>query len=218
MQVIAEPGEKRNFHPWPGQEVSVGRQRIQRTEEAQTVNEIADEGIDRDHAFSFEFAQRHMNRPLVWTGGAKAVIRQVDTLADAHAGVAEQEEDISAQIVAAHELLLEELILLCAKRTGQTLRCTRDILAPYEVSEFSELVCPGQLIANGAQSDQPCDAGCRRQGRSLCTQARHPSEDVRVASQQLETRNLRVFGAEIDKEVARHNVVLPLAARRKCSA
>ena len=44
---MAEPGEKRYSRPWPGQEPSVGRQRIQRTEEAQTVNEITDEGIEQ---------------------------------------------------------------------------------------------------------------------------------------------------------------------------
>ena len=92
----------------PGQARSrpSGRQRIQRAEEAQAVDEITDEGIDGDHAFGFEFAEGYMNGPLVWTYGAQAVIGQVDAFADTHAGVAEQQEDISAQIVAAEELLL----------------------------------------------------------------------------------------------------------------
>ena len=65
------------------------------------MDEITDEGIDGDHAFGFELAEGNMDSPLIRTGGAQAVIGQVDAFADAHAGVAEQQEDISAQIVAA---------------------------------------------------------------------------------------------------------------------
>jgi hypothetical protein len=95
------------------------------------MNEITNEDIDGDHTFGFEFAQGHVNCPLIWPGGAKAVISEVDPLADAHSGVAEQEEDIAAKIVAAHELLLEDLILLCGKGTRQALRSAWNILAPY---------------------------------------------------------------------------------------
>jgi hypothetical protein len=38
-----------------------GGQRVQRAEEAQALDEITDEGIDRDHAFGFEFAEGYMN-------------------------------------------------------------------------------------------------------------------------------------------------------------
>ena len=73
--------------PGTRQEPSIGRQRIQRAEEAQSMNEIADEGIDGDHAFGLEFAERDMNRPLVRSCGAQAVIGEIDALADTHAGV-----------------------------------------------------------------------------------------------------------------------------------
>jgi len=42
-------------------------------EEAQAVNEIADEGIAGDHAFGFELAERYMDGPLIRTDGAKAI-------------------------------------------------------------------------------------------------------------------------------------------------
>jgi hypothetical protein len=158
MEVIAEPREQRYSGCWPGQELSVVRQRIQGAKESQAMNEITDEGIHGDHTLGFEFAQGHVNRPLVWTGGAQAVVGEVNTLADSHTGVSEHEEDISAQIVAAQEFLLEELILFSGKRTRQTLRCARNILAPDEVSEVSKLVCPGQLVEDGTQSGEACDA------------------------------------------------------------
>jgi hypothetical protein len=37
-----------------------------------------------------------MNRPLIWTGGVKAVGGQIGTLADAHTGVADQQKDVCA--------------------------------------------------------------------------------------------------------------------------
>src|SRR5208337_2750136 len=63
MQVFAQTREKRYSRSMPCQEPSVIRQRIQRAEEAQSMNEITDECINRNHAFRFELAQRHMDRP-----------------------------------------------------------------------------------------------------------------------------------------------------------
>src|ERR1019366_9221263 len=97
MEIIAEPSKETYFGSRPCQQPSIGRQRVQRTEEAQAVNEFTNEGIDGDHAFCFELAERDMNGPLIRTGGSQAVIRQVTPFADAHAGVTEQEEDVSAQ-------------------------------------------------------------------------------------------------------------------------
>lgn len=177
------------------------------------MNEIADEGINRNHPFRFEFAQGYVDRPLVRAYGVQAVIGEVNTLADAHAGVAEQEEDISGKIVAAHKLLLEDLILFRSKGTGQTVGRARDILTPYQVSKFGKLVCPGQLVEDGTQSDKSSDAGCRSQGRSLCAHARHPSEDVRIATQLLEAGNVGVLSTEIDDEAAQGDVVVALGGR-----
>jgi hypothetical protein len=42
------------------------------------MNEITDEGINRNHAFHFEFAQRYVNRPLARAYGMQAVIRDVN--------------------------------------------------------------------------------------------------------------------------------------------
>jgi hypothetical protein len=177
------------------------------------MDEIADEGINRNHAFRFELAQRYVDRPLVRAYRVQAVIGEVDTLADSHTCVPEQQEGISGKIVAAHQLLLQEMILLCGERTWQALRCTRNIFAAYQVSKFSKLVCPGQLIQDGAQSDEASDAGCRSQRRSLCAHARHPSKGVRIAAQLLEAGNPGAFGAEIDKEAAYRDVVVAFGGR-----
>ena len=159
-----------------------------------------------------------MNGPLVWPGGAQTVIGEIDAFADAHAGVAEQQEDISAEIVAAHELLLQELILFRGERSWQSVGRARNILAPQQVGQFSEMAGACQFMEDGAQSEEAADAGCRGQRRILGAQVRHPSEDVRLTAQLLETSNLRVFGSEIDEEIAHHHVVTTRAGGSECGA
>jgi len=182
------------------------------------VDEITDEGIDGQHAFGLELAQGNMERPLVGAGGAEAVIGQVDTFADTQAGIAEQQEDISAQIVAAAELLLQELILLGGERPWQSVGGARNILTQQQVRECRQMVGPRQFMEDGAQREQSADAGCGGQGRSVRPHGGHPSEDMGIAAQLGEMGNLWVFGAEIDEEVAHHEVVLGCAARRECRA
>src|SRR5271170_2709611 len=123
-----------------------------------------------------------MDSPLVWPGAVQAAIRQVDAFADAYAGVAKQQEDISAQVVAADQLLLEELILVCGKRPGQTLGCARDIFAAQQMSEFNNPVGPRQFAEDGAQGDEAADASRGGQRRSLRPRARPPPEEVRIAA------------------------------------
>jgi len=87
MQVIAELMKQGFFSGWTGQEPSIGRQRIEGAKESQALDEFTHSRIDGDHTFGFKLAERHMNRPLVGPDGAKAIAGQIDTLADAHAGV-----------------------------------------------------------------------------------------------------------------------------------
>ena len=109
--------------------------------------------------------------------------------------MANQQKGISAEIVAAHELLLKELILLCGERPGKSLRGAWDVLAPDQMCEFRLLSGPCQIAADGAQRNEPVDVGRGDQRRRLRMQARHPSEDVRIAAQLLETRDAGVIGS-----------------------
>src|ERR1700677_2543983 len=154
-----------------------------------------------------------MDCPLVQAYGVQAVIREVNTLADAHAGMAQQQEGTCGKVVAPYQLLLQKLILFCGERAGQTLWHARNILAPHQVSEFGKLVCPSQLVQNGAQSDEASDAGCGGQRWGLRAHARHPSKDVRIALQLFEAGNPGVFGTEIDKEIAHRDVVVAFGGR-----
>ena len=65
MQVITKLTNERIFAARTGQQPSIGRQRIQGTKESEALDEFTHKGIHGDHAFGFEFAERHMNRPLI---------------------------------------------------------------------------------------------------------------------------------------------------------
>jgi hypothetical protein len=63
VEIIAELTNERGFTCWTSQEPTVCWQRVEEAEEAQALDEFTDEGIDGDHAFGFEFAQRDMDGP-----------------------------------------------------------------------------------------------------------------------------------------------------------
>ena len=65
------------------------------------------------------------------------------------------------------------------------------------MSEFRQLVRPGQFVEDGAESEEAADAGGGRQGWSLRTQARRPSQDVRIAAQLLDAGDLGMLGGKI---------------------
>src|SRR5437870_12502080 len=135
------------------------------------MNEFTDKGVYGDHALGFELAERHVNRPLIGPGGAKAVVGQIGALTNAHAGVANQQKDIATEIVAAEEFLLQELVLLRCEWAWKSLRATRNILAADEMSEFRKLFAPRQFVQDGAQSDKPAHIRCGYQWRHLRAQA-----------------------------------------------
>src|SRR5437899_5298323 len=173
MQVIGELTNECLFAARTGQEPSIGRQGIKGTKELETSDEFTHKGIHGDHTFCFEFAERHVNGPLIRAGGAQAVEGQIGTFTDAHAGVANQQKGIATQIVAAEEFLLQEFILLCRKWAWKSLREARKVLASDQMGELR--FGPSQLVADAAQSDKPVDTGCGRERRCLRVQARHPA-------------------------------------------
>jgi len=209
MQVIAQLTNQCIFTFGACQQKPVGGQWIERAKESQALDEGGHRGIDGDHTFCLELAERDMNGPLIFCCGAQAIEGEIGALADAHASMANQQKGISAEIVAAHELLLKELILLFGERPWQSLRGAWDVFAPDQMREFRLLCGPCQIAADGAQGNEPVDVGRGDQGWRLRAQSRHPSEDVRIAAQLIETRDAGVIGSEIRKEAARRAAVMP---------
>ena len=70
------------------QQVTVGREGVERAEEAQAVDEFTDKRIHRDHSFGLQLAERHVNRPAVGADMMEAIIGKVGAFTDPHAGMA----------------------------------------------------------------------------------------------------------------------------------
>ena len=218
MQVITEATNERCFGAGTGQKPSIGGQRVKGTKEAEALDEFTHPGIHGEHAFGFELAQRHVNRPLMRGGGAQAVERQIGALADAPAGVANQQKGIAAQIIAAAELPLQKLILLSRERTWQSLREARNVLAADQMGEFGKRFGPSQLLEDGTERDEPVDIGGGRERRGLRAEAGHPAQEVGLTAQLVQAVHLGVFGAEIAQEVASSPTVVTSGFGTECSA
>jgi hypothetical protein len=74
-----------------------------------------------------------MDHPLIRTGGVETIEGKIGHFADAHARVAKQQEYVGAEIIAAQQFLLEELILLHGECAGQASRNAGNVLATEQL-------------------------------------------------------------------------------------
>jgi hypothetical protein len=110
---------------------------------------------------------------------AKPIPGKVDTFTDAHTSVAQQQEEVGRQIVAAEQLPMDGLILWRRQGTGKTLRRSRGILATDQMGQIGKLCGPGKFPQDAPQAHESRDVDRWRQR----TQVGEPAEDVRVATQ-----------------------------------
>src|SRR6516162_9482907 len=66
-----------------GQEPAVKREWVERTEEAQTMNDLTNKRINRDHALRLQLPERNVNRPPIRAGIMEAIIGKIGTFPDA---------------------------------------------------------------------------------------------------------------------------------------
>ena len=76
-------------------------------------------------------------------GGISSGATQIDTFTDAHAGVAEQQQGIAGEIVAALQLLLDSLVLFWSQRPREAAVHARNIVVTEQMSKRWELMGPG---------------------------------------------------------------------------
>jgi hypothetical protein len=89
--------------------------------------------IDRHQAFGMELTQRHMQGHLLFIDRLQAMDGESDAFANSDSGGAHEAESIGLQGVGETELLLQALILLQRKRSGQVAVAWGEILATNEV-------------------------------------------------------------------------------------
>ena len=83
------------------------------------MDQLADGIVDRHDTLGVQLAERYVERPLSGSELAQAVKGEIDTLADADASVADEQQRVAGDIVALQEFLLDEPILLGSQRTGK---------------------------------------------------------------------------------------------------
>src|SRR5258708_37226 len=128
------------------------------------MNDLTNKRVDRDHALGLQLAKRNVNGPPIRADIVKAIIGKIGTFPDAHSGVAQQQEDIGGQIVAAEQFLLDQLILLGRQGAWQPLRSTWNVLATDQMRQIGDLRAPGELVQDAAQKQQASDVDRRRYG------------------------------------------------------
>ena len=106
-----------------------------------------------------EFAERYMDDPSVGTERVQAIDRPIDTFADAHAGVTEQKESITCEIVAAVRFLPDALILLGSHGARKMVVPPWNIVAPEQMRKSGELLGPSQFFQHTAQADDSSNHG-----------------------------------------------------------
>jgi len=170
------------------------------------MNEITDERVHRDHSLSLQLTKRNVNRPAVRAEIVEAIIGKIGTFADAHSGVALQQEYIGGQIVAAEQFLLDQLILLGRQGAWQPLRGTWDVLATDQMGQIGKLRAPGKLLQNAAHKQQASDVDGRHQ--ALGAQIDKPSENVGIPAQLIKRPNGGMLLTKIDQKAAGHGTIL----------
>ena len=116
----------------------------------------------------------------------QAIAGEVGGLADAHAGMAQQQKHIRGEVIASEQFLLEGLILFGGKWARQACCATRHISGPQEMSQFGNLFCPSKFLQNAPKQDDPNEISDRGQRRLVRVQVAEPPKDVWIAAQLLE--------------------------------
>src|SRR5258708_16387850 len=142
-----------------------------------------------------------MDGPLIRHERAQTVEREIDTFADAHASVTEKQQDITNEVIASQQLLLDQLMLLRSQRARQMVLLARYIVTTEQMGKGWELLGPGEFFQHTAQVDHIVSARDRGQWRVVRPQQGQPTEDMGIAAQLIERVNLRILSAEISQKV-----------------
>src|ERR1051325_10279108 len=132
----------------------------------------------------------------------QAIGGEVGGLADAHAGVTQQQEHIGGEIITPKQFLLKGLILFGGKWAWQAHYAARDVSGSQETSQFGNLFCPSDFLQNAPKHHDSDEISDRRQRRLVRVQVADPAKDVWVAAQLLECMDVGETVTEVEKEVA----------------
>src|SRR5580693_5422433 len=104
-----------------------------------------------------------MNGPLILASAAQTIKRQIETLADAHTGMPQEQQSVAGPAVATQQFPLDQLIVLGRQRAGQTFVGTRNIVSADQTGQERYPLSPRQFIQNTAQTNDVVRVGQLRQ-------------------------------------------------------
>jgi hypothetical protein len=136
-----------------GKKKAVSGERIQAAQQTETMHDLTDEGIRRNEALGLQLAKGHVNGPVILAHRAQAVQRQIEALADAHAGVAEEQQGVADAIVAPQQFLLDQAVLFGCQGPWQTPVLARDVVGTNQVGQNGNPFGPGQFFEDTAETD-----------------------------------------------------------------
>src|SRR5215469_17458993 len=86
------------------QKKAVGTPRVLGAQQLEAMHDASNKGIHRHQTFRAQLAQRHMKGPLILTGAAQTIKWQVETFADAHTCVAQEQQSVAGPVVTTQQL------------------------------------------------------------------------------------------------------------------
>jgi hypothetical protein len=128
---------------------------------------LADRRIDGNPAFGLQLAEWYMDDPLIRAERKQTIEGQIHALADTHTGVALEEQEITEEIVAALQFLLDELILFRQQWTRGVFIAARDIRPREEMSQGWDLFVPSEVLQHAVQKGDAEGNGDFGQWRSM---------------------------------------------------
>ena len=85
--------------------------------------------------------------------GCKQSTGEIDAFTDADAGVADEQEGVTGNIVTAQEFLLDELILFGRQGTGKPGIGLRHVIGMEKTNQGGPIMEPSQFLGQTAQRD-----------------------------------------------------------------
>jgi hypothetical protein len=148
-----------------------------------------------------------MEGPGVSSYLPQAIQTQTDAFADADTCGAHEQQRVGIQVVSATEFLLQELIVLRRKRSGQIPGRRREVLRADKVWRNGVAV-GSQIVEHPAKTEQIAAAGLVRQRRLMFAEMAEPGKQVGIAAELGESRQTRESSVEPGKESAGNAAII----------
>ena len=146
-----------------------------------------------------ELAQRHVKHRLLLADLLQAIQGKIETFTDADSSSSYEAEGIGLQRVVLTELLLQALILVWGKRSGQVMVAKGEVLAANQIRGKGMTVV-GQVTQQTAEQDQIQLAGCVAERRPLLAEKAEPAQQMRIATQLGGLMQVGEVGVKVSKE------------------